>query len=434
MQINLKTKLLLCLAVTGLTVNLTTLAMDGAGAQLTWHEKFNRWRVRQDPNQALFKGITEGNLAKVNLALELRANVNLQLLDQKPVENSTLYTPHQSVKLTESLLTRTIRLHPNRVVIARLLAAGANINVATTYTTTSIVASNRYTHNGISEYNYYESAEKGFGIFAEVKNISELTFELLIRQALTPELRQQALIAAGRLGYVSAIDYLVANGADVTQAVSDRRGNIPKPALLVAACHGQKAAVAALLRHRADVNQAIYIYDNPTVFHGTVLTNAIENYIRTQDTQPHAKLQCLKSLIAAGADINAASYMYSSPLESAIQRDAIAVARLLIEAGADFNKATKSGQTLLMTAESAEATAILLNAGADVTVRDSTGKTALDYATDPVQIRILKSAGAPSNHTAMSTEPGIEMVPLRVRSLRPRQAADGGWHEGKDGR
>ncbi|HLB41087.1 MAG TPA: hypothetical protein VJJ83_04825, partial [Candidatus Babeliales bacterium] len=335
-----------------------------------------------------------------------------------PFVNNVPQVSELPVTIAEPVLTYTVRCHPNPAIITRLLAAGANINQATIYVIASTSSSSAYTYNGVPQMvtKYHNTA--GLGIFAEVATISEPIFALLISQPLTPVTRQQALLAACRLGYVAAIDFLIAAGANPNEIISTRKHGDQLSALSFAASNEQVAAMMALLRHNVDVNQII----RDGSCHDHALLKAITSYVKG-DLKVGSKLSCLDALIAAGADVNAASFAYNSPLELAVEHDAIAIMRLLIRAHANVNTLSKSGHSLLMLAKSPAATAELLNAGANIDIQDMAGKTALDYATSPAQVRMLKLAAAPSNHTAVSSEPGIEMVPL-YRSISFHFARD----------
>ena len=89
--------------------------------------------------------------------------------------------------------------------------------------------------------------------------------------------------------------------------------------------------------------------------------------------------------LASGADVNAASAnaLRVTPLHSAVSRGDAAMARTLLERGADPDAAQQSGWTPLHGSASqgnVELVRLLRAKGADVTARNDDGKTAADLA------------------------------------------------------
>lgn len=81
----------------------------------------------------------------------------------------------------------------------------------------------------------------------------------------------------------------------------------------------------------------------------------------------------VQALIAAGADVNAATRYHVTPLSLAAQNGDGAMLQLLIRAGANPNAPLGEGQTVLMTAArtgSVGAVKVLIEAGADVNARE----------------------------------------------------------------
>lgn len=111
----------------------------------------------------------------------------------------------------------------------------------------------------------------------------------------------------------------------------------------------------------------------------------------------------VRTLITAGANVNATSFFYDTPLISAVSAEP-EIMKILIEAGADVNQPNASGTTALMKAAIAnkpEIVKILLHAGANVNVRDAKElRSALGWAAKYQHreiVRLLLEAGADVN-------------------------------------
>ena len=98
-----------------------------------------------------------------------------------------------------------------------------------------------------------------------------------------------------------------------------------------------------------------------------------------------------KLFIEAGADVNHQSESGDTALMLAKTPEQT---KLLIEAGADVNAKNEDGETALMVAKTPEQTKLLIEAGADVNAKDKDGDTALMLAYTAGQIKLLLEAGA----------------------------------------
>lgn len=98
-----------------------------------------------------------------------------------------------------------------------------------------------------------------------------------------------------------------------------------------------------------------------------------------------ARTECVRGLLAAGADVAAVARnpMSVMPLHSAVAAHALDSVRLLLAAGAPVDAAQHQGWTVLMSAGQhgdLELAELLLERGADPTLRAEDGRTAIDLA------------------------------------------------------
>ena len=164
----------------------------------------------------------------------------------------------------------------------------------------------------------------------------------------------------------------------------------PDRRLVDAARDRDAAAVAALLKQKADVNAPDP--DGATALHWAAHWNEVETADR---------------LLRAGANVNAANEYGATPLWLASVNGSTAMIDRLLMGGANPNAAIKSGETPLMTATRSgnlAAVETLIVAGADVRARETVrGQNALMWATAERHLdvmRALLAAGAEANSTS----------------------------------
>lgn len=166
-----------------------------------------------------------------------------------------------------------------------------------------------------------------------------------------------------------------------------------------AARNGNREAVLALLRQKADVNAAQG--DGATALHWAAF---------------HDDIEMVKALLAAGANPKAATREGAiTPLSMACNNGSAAVIEALLKAGADANEKNANGTTALMTAASSgsvDALRVLLDHGADVHAKEfAHGQTALMFAAAldrTAAVQFLLSRGAQPN--IASTSHAVERV------------------------
>jgi len=136
---------------------------------------------------------------------------------------------------------------------------------------------------------------------------------------------------------------------------------------------GQRQLLRAVERGDAEVVQA-FIAD------GANVKAIMVNVTLLQDARTP---EVVKLLIAAGADVNAATDDFGPPLTHSAELGEAESVRTLLQAGADISMRDHDGRTATMLAAfvgSPEAVQVLLEAGADVNARDPEGQTALTLA------------------------------------------------------
>ena len=156
------------------------------------------------------------------------------------------------------------------------------------------------------------------------------------------------------------------------------------PPLVDAVKRGDHAAVRALLRNKAVVNQAEA--DGTTALHYAVQAN---------------DQQLVTALIGAGANVKAANRYGLRPITLAATNGSEPIVSALLKAGADPNTVTDAGEPVIMTAArtgTVDAIKRLIAAGADVNARERWfGETALMWAAAENHagvVRTLVEAGA----------------------------------------
>ena len=186
---------------------------------------------------------------------------------------------------------------------------------------------------------------------------------LLVGVANTPAVEAQIaddkltpLMRAAETGNVDDVRKLLKAGANVNEAL----GRLGITALTFAAARGHLEVAKLLLDAGADPNAAGGVAH---VGFFTVLNHAMN---------PHNKnrLEIIDTLIAAGARLNPPNSWPTSPLDTAVSANDIAMVKELLKRGSDVNWENQIGSTALVTAilvseRNVEIVRLLLEAGAD---------------------------------------------------------------------
>ncbi|KAK6978359.1 ankyrin repeat protein [Biomphalaria glabrata] len=234
-----------------------------------------------------------------------------------------------------------------------------------------------------------------------------------------------ALMIAAEKGHVDIVNTLLNAGADYKLKNSKQ-----EDALLIAFKYGQVNCAKLLLQKRANLNvvkAAIVSIDNNRVSSLQYLLTHHELDVNTKCLLHRAIQQnnaaVVKLLIDKGADVNQLNDSMDSPLQLACNKDVSCVellikngadvnlghplsgppiiravpnvAKVLLQHGADVNKASASGETALMQAcgcfgNTYDMVKLLLDAGADVNLMSDKGDTCLHYAVSTENIGNIK--------------------------------------------
>jgi len=181
-----------------------------------------------------------------------------------------------------------------------------------------------------------------------------------------------ALTFACDKGNMEIVKYIIDNKADIN-AINSVGST---PLMTVAANGDYKDCVEilkCLIENGADIEvKGVYTHRD-IKYENNALMYAAES----------GNLQCVNILIKAGANVNSNNFTGLTPLMVALRRrNNYAVAKKLIEKGADVNAKTIHSETVLMFAASSDNTKtikMLIDKGVDVNATSSAG-TALDIA------------------------------------------------------
>ena len=204
------------------------------------------------------------------------------------------------------------------------------------------------------------------------------------------EEKNRALAAAAGAGVLESVRLLIAYGADPNADLrsDDERKNPSRDAyrmngpgsvLIQAAYSGNPEVVKEILRYHPDLESRGFRQETAIFFVGES---------RTSD-KPGARVECLRLLAAAGANVNARNYDGDTPLHRIYLRD---VEEELLKLGADVNARNNDGETPIFTNVDDDAVALLAAHGADLTIRNKKGQSLLKAAKEqgPLREQVVK--------------------------------------------
>jgi ankyrin repeat protein len=169
-------------------------------------------------------------------------------------------------------------------------------------------------------------------------------------------------------------------------------GAAERSAVADAVMNGDRTALRALLRQRADVNAPQV--DGATALHWAVYRDEVE---------------VADLLIRAGARVDAANRADATPLSMAALYGHAPMIERLLQGGGDPKRRGRNGETLLMRSGNPAAIKRLAAAGVDVNARENLrGTTALMWAAEqrhPAAVKALLELGA--DHAARSGPAGL---------------------------
>ena len=233
---------------------------------------------------------------------------------------------------------------------------------------------------------------------------------------------ETALMESAFTGNNECLDLLIKSGADVNKA--DKRGNTPlllsavqghynclelliqrgahvnngdnSHALLAACREGQYSCVDALLTAGANVN-SIWRGRKTALMEAAQVHLQADGFDECEPSEPSSAMdkgKCLYLLLASGADVNARCDAGSTALLHAADNGQEHLTDILIKAGADVKAVDKENETALTKAEKnghKECVDILLGARADVNMTGPNRRTATMSAEHQVHSECVKA-------------------------------------------
>jgi ankyrin repeat protein len=207
------------------------------------------------------------------------------------------------------------------------------------------------------------------------------TLQILIQAGASKEDQNDkdlALAGAARSGNLDGARALISYGAnpnaDLTKLVATERGGGmvsegpgAGSVLIYAAGSGSPEMIREILRYHPKLE----VRDHEEK---TALFAAGE--YRNSDKEG-ARVECVRLLVEAGADVNARDKEGNTPLHETFLTD---VEEELLKLGADVNARNKDGETPIFTTVDDDAIPLFIHHGADLSIRNNKGETVFDAA------------------------------------------------------
>jgi ankyrin repeat protein len=270
----------------------------------------------------------------------------------------------------------TLLILPNELLlsIAETLESQPNIN--------ALAKTNRRCYNLLNSFLYAYNARhyNSSALHWAATHGQPATAQESLRQGADVESKDQAtdsrpLIQASRSGHADIVSLLVAHGANL-HAKNTRTS---KDAITIAVTRNKTAVVRILLDHGVDPDS-----EDSRGF--KLLHLAAQEY-------PSSREALARVLVEKGADLESVSQCFESPLQVACSANSVDVASCLIRFGADFDRRSREGKTLLHLAASkghVEFIELLLERGVDLESRDDEGYTPLHLACFNGQMQVAR--------------------------------------------
>jgi ankyrin repeat protein len=342
-------------------------------------------------SHSLFEALRQGDVAKVRSAIDGGAEVN-----SRDDDGNTL------------LMQTAVYAKP--ADLAFLLAHGADLNAA-----------NKNGHTALM---------RAMPDFAKIELLVEHGANV---NAATVDDTTPLMMAARIESAGDVVRYLVNKGAAL--GATDRSG---ADAVLIAATEGAAGNLKILLDAGMSGSSQRKNGGFPQQFNSIVNRNVIDRALRDREGSTALMAaaaadceECVRLLLARGADAKAASKSGLTALLPASYEGNSAIVKLLLDAGAPVNVADEHGFTPLMMAansknKNAEIVRLLLQNGADIKPKDTSGRTAADWARIGSRPEIMKalpgSAAAPSG-ASENAGTTVAIEPKDIRGAIERSVA-----------
>ena len=213
----------------------------------------------------------------------------------------------------------------------------------------------------------------------------------------------QEFLDAATSGDVSKVKTMLHSDPSLARAKDENGVSV----IMKATYYGKKEVVDALLESGVELDVFEAAATGRTerlldlIAKDSLLTNAysVDGFTPLGFATFFGQLTVVKTLLEAGADVNAASResMKVTPLASAAAAKQTEIARLLIEHGANVNARSAGGHIPLHEAAAngnVELVKLLIENGVDLNARTDDGKTPLDFAIEykrPEVIALLEN-------------------------------------------